>query len=206
MARALCSLLVVFLIFHPLYADPYQGVGFAAGQLSGIGLSYRVMMDNYGIQVTVGGLSIKDSGVDDIVPGRTYYDPAYPKPELQGFTQSQWVRETHANIGLMFLKSLHKSKNSTLYVFTGFCGFFSWDTIKEQYYEPQLNGNYYDYVPVGKSERRIEKDNTVYGGGGLGFEIRFTPNIRLAIEWPLTFSSDGDFVMYIPQAGLHYFF
>ncbi len=206
MTRTVLFCLLAMVLVSPLVAQPTHGVGFAAGQLSGIGLSYRVMMENYGVQVTVGGLSIKDSGMDESYPQRTYYDPAYPKPELEGFTQSQWVRETHANIGLMFLKSLHKSKISTLYVFTGFCSFFRWDTIKEQRYEPQLNGNYYDYVPVGESETRVEKDNTFYGGGGFGFEIRFTPNIRLAIEWPLTFSSEGDFVMYIPQVGLHYFF
>jgi hypothetical protein len=206
MTRIILIVLAGLLVVLPASAEPAQGVGFAAGQLSGIGLSYRVMLEDYGFQVTVGGISLKDSGYEESYPTRGYYDPDYPKNDLQGFTQEQWVRETDANIGLMFMKSLHHANKTTLYVFTGFCAFFSWDTIEEQYYEPVFSDDYYDYVPIGDPKTRVKQRNIFYGGGGLGFEIRFTPNVRLAIEWPLTFTSDGDFVMYIPQAGLHYFF
>lgn len=205
MTRISFILLLGLLIALPLQADPTQGIGFAAGQLSAIGLSYRVMMEDYGMQVTVGALSIKDNNLNETYAPRTYYDPD-SKSDVQGFTQENWIRETDANIGLMFMKSMHKAQKTTLYVFTGFCAFFSWDAIEEQRYEPQQSGEYYEYVQVGDPRKRVKKDNRLYGGIGLGFEIRFTPNIRLAVEWPLTYSSEGDFVMYIPQAGLHYFF
>ncbi len=206
MTRIVVILLLGLLIALPLQAEPTQGVGFAAGQLSGIGLSYRVLMENYGMQITLGAISLKENGYEEPYMPRYPYDPHYSKANPPGFTQERWLRETDANIGLMFMKSLHKSKISTLYIFTGFCAFYSWDSIEEQYYEPVVTDDYYDYAPVGEAKKRVRQNNTFFGGGGLGFEVRFSPNFRLAIEWPLTFTSDGDFIMYIPQAGLHYFF
>ncbi len=45
-------------------------------------------------------------------------------------------------------------------------------------------------------------------GIGIGIDYKLTENIHLNLDWPLVLSkSDEDFdiIMYIPQAGIHYY-
>ncbi len=206
MIRKTCFF-VLLGFFSLLHADPIQGIGFAAGQLSGIGLSYRVMQEKYGLQITVGAISLKEDepGYYDSRPQPYPPDASYPIDE--SYLETYRVRETDANLGLLFMKTLHSSSRARLYALTGFCVFLQADTYEVQEYGLQhVDDEKYHYVPVGDRKKETEQSSTFYGGFGIGIEIKFTPNIRLALEWPLSFSSDGDFVMYIPQAGLHYFF
>jgi len=205
--RRLYILPLVFILSVPALSEPIHGLGFAAGQLSGVGLSYRVMTEHYGAQVTFGALSIKDESSEINYPNNGQYPIDTTWPMAQSYSETYHLRSTDGNIGLMFMKTLHRSKWATLYALTGFCTFFQIDKYEEQLYELEnINNEYYEYRASGEAKKYTEKKNTLYGGLGIGIEIRFSTNIRMAIEWPLTYSSKGDFIMYIPQVGLHYFF
>ncbi len=187
-------------------ADPLQGMGFAVGQISGVGLSYRIMLQKYGFQITFGAMSQKDSD-DDPYSETGVYDAEIWKPTTEPHTQQTQIRQTDANLGLMFIKILHQARKSTFYAFTGFSIFAQKTSYVNQDYQYKiLDETHYEYGPVGEPRPGDDLSNTFYGGLGVGIEVKFTANIRLALEWPLTFSSDGNFVMYFPQAGFHYFF
>lgn len=203
----LCACVLAGIISVAHAAEPVHGLGFAAGQPSGVGLSFRKMSDNYGFQVTFGALSQNQDnrGYD------TYQiekDAAYEKPSLEPFTEKYYLRETNANLGILVFKVLHTAERSRFYGFVGGSIFYNLDTFKEYKYQYQLRpgDDVYIQQEIGKPTKSSESSNTIYAGAGIGMEFRITQNIRVAVEWPLTVSSEGDFVMYFPQAGLHYFF
>jgi hypothetical protein len=203
------SVLYICLIFGAIQlraAEPVRGLGFAAGQLSGLGLSYRTMGEKYGFQVTFGALSLKQGDER----GDNYqgdFDPQYWQPSTIPFSQKDRVRETDANLGLLIFKVLHSAKWSTFYAFTGASIFYQHETFEEYEYQYRIYDNKsYIIDELSGPRNSSESTSTIYGGVGIGIEIKFTQNIRLGVEWPLTLSSEGDFIMYIPQTGLHYFF
>jgi len=185
---------------------PVHGLGFAAGQPSGLGLSYRKMSDNYGFQITIGALSVNQDNW-----GGNYYrlgDVAIDWiPSTKPFTEKNYLRETNANLGILIFKVLHSAKRSRFYAFAGGSVFYNVDSFEEYTYEYQLQSDdTYVVHEISGPKKSSESHSTIYGGVGIGIEFRITQNIRVAVEWPLTLSSNGDFVMYIPQTGLHYFF
>ena len=184
-----------------------HGLGFAAGQIAGIGFSYRYLPENYGVQVSFGGLSINENNYYVQPTYQFYFDPDKPPPQgpLDRYTYNS--RSIHYNIGLMFFKVLHRAKRSRFYVFSGFSFFNQIEKYKEGYYSyRRVDANTFNYGAFGPETERSERSSTRYAGIGIGIEFKVTDNIRLELEWPLTFSSKGDLIMYIPQAGLHYFF
>jgi hypothetical protein len=202
-----CLLLSLLFVAVPLFAhEMANGLGFAAGELSGIGFSYRYLPEDYGFQVSFGVLSL--SNKDDVpqeYTGTTF--PGNYLPSTEPYPYSYSSRETHANIGLMLMKVLHRAKRSRFYVMTGFSYFYRTQTYTETYYGYRMiDATTFRYGPVGNEQERKERKGTTYGGIAIGMEFKVTDNIRFALEWPLTYSSNGDLVMYYPQAGLHYFF
>ncbi len=188
-------------------ADDGNGLGFAAGQLSGIGFSYRHLAERYGFQITFGVLSLKENGDSRPQTVRGEYDPSKFIPPVDTNPYSYNARDFHANVGLMLMQVLHTAKRSRLYVFTGLSWRRTVNTYVEQYYGYRIiDSSTWEYGPVGKEKKRSDVETTGYVGAGIGMEFKITENIRIALEWPLTYSSEGDLVMYIPQAGLHYFF
>lgn len=200
-------IILVFLTVLPLSAQELvHGLGFAAGQLSGIGFSYRYLPKDYGFQVSFGVLSLKDNNEGPQEYTGTY-SPGTWLPGTDQYPYSYQSRSIHANIGLMLIKVLHEAKRSRFYVMAGFSYFHRAEIYKETYYGYRLiDDTTFKYGPVGNERERTERENTSYGGIGIGMEFRITDNIRVALEWPLVYSNKGDLVMYIPQAGLHYFF
>lgn len=186
---------------------PVLGLGFAAGQPSGVGLSFRKLTDNYGLQVTIGALSQNQDNWEGYDSYQIEPDAAYWKPSTEPFTQKHYMRETNANLGILLFKVLHSAPRSRFYVFAGGSVFYNIDSFEEHTYEYQLQSNEtFIMHEISSPKKTSEYTTTFYSGIGIGMELRITQNIRVAVEWPLTLSSHGDFVMYIPQAGLHYFF
>ncbi|MDZ7372087.1 MAG: hypothetical protein ONB12_13080 [candidate division KSB1 bacterium] len=184
-----------------------NGLGFAAGQLAGIGFSYRYLPDNYGFQVSFGVLSLKQNNDYQPTSYRGSYDPDKWLPPIEPYPISYNTRDTHANIGVLLFKVLHSAKRSRFYLFTGGSIMYNESNYKEQYYGYTIiDASTFEYGPVGKPNKRTEKESTRYFGLGIGMEYKLTDNIRIAVEWPLSYTSKGDWVMYIPQGGLHYFF
>ena len=202
------SMFILLLMPCSLFAkEPVRGLGFAAGQISGLGISYRMMGEKYGFQATFGGLSQKQDDEYQYDEIRKPYEPEYWQPSTAPFTFQERLRETDVNLGLMVMKVLHSAKWSTFYAFTGASIFYQVETFNEYHYQYELyDDNSYSQMKTGGPTKKSSSSSTIYGGAGIGIEIKFTQNIRLAVEWPLTLSSKGDFIMYIPQTGLHYFF
>jgi hypothetical protein len=207
MKHTIRLLLLILFAAVPLFAQEMaHGLGFAAGELSGIGFSYRYLPEDNGFQVSFGVLSLsnKDSAPQEytgtISPGNWL-------PSTDPYPYSYSSRETHANIGVTVMKVLHRAKRSRFYAMAGFSYFYRIQNFKERYYGYRMiDETTFHYGPVGDEQVRKERENTTYGGIGIGMEFKITDNIRFALEWPLTYSSKGDLVMYYPQAGLHYFF
>ncbi len=183
-----------------------HGLGFAAGQISGIGFSYRQMRESFGFQITAGFISYTND--TEMSPGytRSYDRDVWIPPEIV-MEERSIERETDGSAGLTLFKILHKSDRSRFYLLAGISSFFSHETYKVQEYQYKIkNEETYSYMPTGTSSKESEFDQTLFGGIGLGLELKITDNIRFAFEWPLSISNQGDVYMYIPQAGLHYFF
>jgi hypothetical protein len=202
-----CLLLPLLFVAVPLFAQEMtHGLGFAAGELSGVGFSYRYLPEGNGFQVSFGVLSLsnKNSAPQEY---NVTTSPGSWLPSTDPYPNSYNSREIHANIGLMVMKVLHQAKRSRFYAMAGFSYFHRTQIFKERYYGfRMINETTFHYGPVGDEQVRKEQENTTYGGIGIGMEFKITDNIRFALEWPLTYSSKGDLVMYYPQAGLHYFF
>ncbi|RPH99943.1 MAG: hypothetical protein EHM72_10610 [Calditrichaeota bacterium] len=198
------SACLFLLLALPLYAqESHNGLGFAVGQLSGIGFSYRHLPKENGFQVSFGVLSLHREDGTDI-----YYehnDDDRGNQYAQSMFQSERGRESHANVGVLVFRVLHDAKRSRFYALAGVSFFYASTEYSDQEYRMGEEGMYY-YEPYGNPVKRVERENTLYGGLGIGIEVKFTTNIRAALEWPLTYSSKGDLVMYYPQVGLHYFF
>lgn len=198
------SACLFLLLALPLYAqESHHGLGFAVGQLSGIGFSYRYLPNDNGFQVSFGVLSLQGDDETDIYYEQ--YDDDHGNLYAQSMFQSEREREFHANVGVVVFRVLHDAKRSRFYALAGVSFFYSSTEFSDQEYRMGEEGQYY-YEPYGQPVKRVERDNTLYGGVGIGIEVKFTNNIRGALEWPLTYSSEGDLVMYYPQVGLHYFF
>jgi len=203
--KFLVPLVLVLSISIVLPCELQHGLGFSAGQISGIGFSYRQMRTSFGFQVTAGFISFKHD--TEMSPGHTIpYDRDIWVPSEKIIEEQSIERETHGSAGVNLFLILHKTDKSKFYFLTGVSTFFTHERIKVHEYQYKLYDEAYSYEPTGKSYNESEYDQTLYGGIGLGLELKITENIRFAFEWPLSISDEGDVYMYIPQAGLHYFF
>ncbi|HPG38403.1 MAG TPA: outer membrane beta-barrel protein [bacterium] len=184
-----------------------QALGFFGGMISGSGFSYRQMQDNWGWQINFGVLSFKND--DEFSEGYSYtvYDGSWmPDPNMIS-TEYRSGRETWANVGITLFKPLHRSGKSLFYVMAGVSNYYSDQEEYEQDYKySPVDEDTYHYGPHGEKRVTNDKENTFHVGAGLGFEYRLTDNIRLSLEWPLSYGSDGNINMYIPQGGVHYYF
>ncbi|MBN2088913.1 hypothetical protein JW964_04845 [candidate division KSB1 bacterium] len=180
-----------------------HGLGFAAGMLSGSGFSYRQINQKYGFQVTFGLLSYHDNSSD-------FSEETYTKNGLDAdltYLEERFGRETKGNIGLMIYRILNRAEHSLFYAMIGVGNYFSSVRMYRRDYKYfDAGSNLYLYKPVSPTRNSTETDITTYMGLGLGLEWYLSKNIHLSIEWPLTVTHAGNIFMYVPQAGIHYYF
>jgi len=187
-----------------------KGLGFAGGMPSGSGFSYRQMNDDYGFQIT-GGLMAFNNDDDD-----NYY--SFVDHPLHGdwlpntkdiFTQELYTgSEFWGNLGISYYKPLHIAKKATFY------GLFAASTYLESNkkmtrdfkYSISADSTKYSYQPIGPSKEKRVNDFTGFIGAGLGIGYKLSNNVRIHLEMPITFASNGNIYMYIPQGGIHYYF
>ncbi len=183
-----------------------NGLGFAAGMLSGIGISYRHMGEQWGVQTTFGMLSTQTEGYDYPYlpePYDDYRGDAYQ----QTYTIQSDGRDWSGSLGVLLLRQLHQAEGSRFYVFFGASTFINAARYKETLYRYECTETDGCYTAKVRGPRTVKEfDRTLCVGAGLGIEYFLTENIHISVEWPLAFTSDGDFYMYIPQVGVHYFF
>lgn len=209
MKKIIPVLLILFATIqvYPQEKELEQGLGFFGGMISGSGFSYRHIQDNWGWQINFGVLSFKND--DDFTEGYSYTvgDGSWIPDPNQVMTESRSGRETWANIGITFYKPLHRSGKSLFYIMAGASDYFSdLEKYEQDFKYTKIDENSFHYGPHGIKRTSKEKEHNFYIGVGLGFEYRLTNNIRLSLEWPLSYGSDGDINMYIPQGGIHYYF
>ena len=181
------------------------GLGFSGGLISGSGFSFRKIDAGFGYQINLGALMDNTSRCDHCFPDE--YPRDWINEEDDVYTDRSYGSSFHANLGVNFYKPLHQGKRSRFYLLAGAAGY---------YFREEVTKQDYIYVPADsvwvKSGAVRDDDNsnfTLNAGAGFGIEYKLSENIRLNLEWPLVFSFPEDkmnIIMYIPQAGIHYFF
>lgn len=187
------------------YVEPpvnqYKGLGLHFGNLSASGFSYRTFKESHGYQFTVGGITLGSKDIDSYHYGE--YNGATP------ITVTQDGRRTNLNIGINYLQSLASNRTGRFYVFGGASYLYSRIRQYDVDYRLLYNSSGYDdeYVRMDSPERpKWGNKHQYFVGAGLGFDFNLGQNFHWAIELPLTMDQDQEFMMYIPQTGLYYYF
>lgn len=199
MKRLIIMMILLTALLGSLQAETRQGLGFHFGTVSANGFSYRYMDGKNGWQGTLGALSMGNNENHFYSPYTDYHNTA---PSL---TLSEDGRKTNFNFGLNYLRILGEKPNGNFYVFGGTSFLISRKTMLEQDYILQNMGSY-EYVYNGNMRKEKKTENKYYIGAGLGFELKFGNNFGFAAEMPLTVNQEGEYKMYIPQAGIYYYF
>ncbi|HNQ43795.1 MAG TPA: hypothetical protein PKI59_05170, partial [Candidatus Cloacimonadota bacterium] len=112
---------------------------------------------------------------------------------------------TNVTLGLNYLWSLHNGDWHRFYIISG--GAISLNTVKEfrmDYTRPDI---YSDYDPIPTTKRSSwDQRNKWSIGAGPGFELKLGGRFHFTIELPMTIDENSDIVMYIPAAGIYYYF
>ena len=184
-----------------------RGLGFSAGTISGIGFSYRQYIEDYGFQVTCGLTASGDEkpDFDESISGSLYSNDTY----LISKSKDGW--DLDGSLGVMFISTLRKNEHSRFYYFVG--GSVKLDRKKKYYQtyernEIDIDGNRdTNFHIVDGAERSKTINNDIYYyGPGIGLDLDLSKYLSLAFEWPLTFSSEKEIIMYIPQCSLNFKF
>lgn len=206
--KNLCLLVTVLIIFSSLFCEEKElqyGLGFSGGLISGSGFSFRKLNADFGYQINLGALMDNSTRCDECfaeeLPGDWYYE------DDDIYTEHSYGSSFHANLGVNLYKQLHQSRKSRFYLLAGTAAYLFSEEVSEQDYSYDDTDSV--WVKTGQVRHEQNNDFTLNLGAGFGIEYKLSENIRLNLEWPLTFSfSDGDMniYMYIPQGGIHYFF
>ncbi len=199
MKRILLIVILLTALLGSLQAEARKGLGFHFGTVSANGFSYRYIDGKNGWQGTIGALSTGNNENNFSSP---YYDYQNNAPAITLYEDG---RKTNFNFGINYLHILGQKPNGNFYVFGGTSWLISRKVMLEQDYILQNMGSY-QYVYNGNVRKESKIENKYYIGGGLGFELKFGSNFSFAAEMPMTVNQEGDFKMYIPQAGIYYFF
>ncbi|HOY85767.1 MAG TPA: hypothetical protein PLQ80_10790 [Candidatus Syntrophosphaera sp.] len=227
-------LAVLLLLALALSAQDFlskTAVGIHAGTQSGVGYSMRFMGEKHGLQATFGAGTW---GSDNVYfPTRFYYwydDGNYDdywygdlepgeedEPQDTLVTLTENGRYNVANLGLNYIYTLDKfdvfkqKDHGRLYVMAGgsyqyyrqniYTKDYHWVTVDDTL-------DYDHYAPVDDSDplRESRLEHRWTAGAGLGVELAFGKNFRVALELPITYNWEQRIVMYIPQIGLYYYF
>ncbi len=205
--KKILILIMIFTLAMALSAEDElrHGLGFTGGMISGSGFSYRQMNETYGFQFAFGALMDNSSECEDCFAES--YDADWIYEEDGIYTESSYGNIMHMNLGLSIYKPLHHGKKSSLYLLVGTAGYLFSEDITEQDYI----FNDTDDLWVQSGQERVESNTelAINVGAGFGIEYNLSSNIKLNFEWPLVFSfqeEDLNIFMYIPQAGIHYYF
>lgn len=212
MQKIIITATLLFSSAFPQSEELSTGLGVSGGLLTGSGLSYRHVGDNSGWQLTFGIISFPDDYSNDYI----IYEQ-----DRQPYQAGDWIPDTTevyrsydynnggtwANVGLLYLKPLHRSKTSMFYILGGASAYYSSSTDYFTNYQYVIDSDTtYSYVPVGDRTKERTTDVTFRVGIGIGLEYNITENIRLSLDLPLTIADDRRITMLFPDAGLYYYF
>jgi opacity protein-like surface antigen len=179
-----------------------QGFGVHFGNVSGNGYAWRYIGEPLGIQLVVGGLTAGDNH-HNLNDGIYVYDSPY----LNNIVRSANGRKYNFNVGANLILPLRQSSGAMFYLHGG----VNWKYSDQQKYSREYeydtsideNYNYHAITDVSTSHKVKSYYNI---GVGPGVELQAGKYFKLVLELPITYTGDEEFIMYIPQAGLYYYF
>lgn len=200
------TLLIMAFVISAEDKDYELGLGFGGGMISGSGFSFRKLNDNGGYQINFGAIMQNyDDDCEDCFDNELHGDYYGDIGEI--YTDRDYDSFGNLNLGGNLYKTLHKGSRTKLYLLGGGAVYMSFEKNYEQDYE----WNSIDEVweKIGEMQTENKKEFVYNFGGGFGFDYEVTDNISVNLEWPLTLSFSGEdlnIFMYVPQAGIHYYF
>lgn len=181
---AFIIVLLSFFTFCNLNSEELtKGIGFTAGQLSGIGFNYRQYFEKNGMQFTLGLISNADN------------KPTFPARYSRDFLiKNGW--KVNGWVSAMFLRTIRNNENSRFYYFVA--GSVNIDQTKKykQYYQA-----YQPYQPMGSPVKYTDDKNKTYFGPGVGIELKPSKYFSIMLELPVSISNNKKIITYIPQGG-----
>lgn len=178
-----------------------QGFGVHFGNVSGSGYAWRYMNDKHGVQLVLGGFTTGDNGV--------FFSPQIPVADTLDTWDTENGRKYYMNFGVNYLKPLKQTEFTLFYLHAG----LNWNYSDQKQYKqryslysiPEDGGNNI-YTKAGSPTVSHKISSYVNIGAGPGFEIALGRYVKLSLELPVTYTGKDEFLMYIPQAGLYYYF
>ena len=164
-----------------------HSLGMSAGYISGSGISYRQMREKIGYQIA-GGV-IYNYEPDDDESLHNVYEREY----------------LGANISGTFYYILHNKKTTRFYLLGGTTIFRVFEKGVddaddcEWWYNPETG-------IWGIKECPTTDEIYINIGIGIGLEFPLTKHLHLSVEWPWYYDDKTEFIKFIPQAGVHYYF
>ncbi len=157
-----------------------HSLGMSAGYISGSGISYRQMREKTGYQIAGGAIY--------------NYEPDVDNPEFDN-------EYFGVNISGTFYYLLHNKKTTRFYLLGGTTIFhvFEKGIDDEEWYNPETES-------WEIKESLVIDEIYLNVGIGIGFEFPITKHLHMSVEWPWYYDDKKEFVKFIPQAGVHYYF
>jgi len=177
-----------------------QGFGVHFGNVSGNGYAWRYIGAPLGIQIVVGGLTAGDNHYN-------YPDffNDYDSNSEATIVRTDNARKYNFNVGANLILPLKQANGTMFYLHGG----VNWKYAdqKKYYRTYHLEGEsyYHTYASDPVTSKHFIKSYCNIGAGP-GVEIQAGKYFKLVLELPITYTGDEEFIMYIPQAGLYYYF
>lgn len=202
--KKLLILIIILTFSFALSAEENlrHGLGFTGGMISGSGFSYRQMNENYGFQFALGAITLGDG--DDIEFDEIGF---WEEDTLSTYSIEEEGTFYYTNFGASYYKFLHKGEKSIFYFLVGTAAYINFGSVEEQIYG--YNQDTQLWEALGEPTEETEVTIRTNFGIGIGIDYMLTENIHLNLDWPFVYSrcdDDFDLIMYIPQAGIHYYF
>ncbi len=195
-------IILTFLLFLSAEENLKHGLGFTGGMISGSGFSYRQMNENYGFQFALGAITFGDGDEPD-----SEENGFWGEDTLDTYTMEDEGVFYYTNFGASYYKFLHKGERSLFYFLAGTAAYINFGSVEEQIYE--YNPDTQSWETSGEPTEETEVTIRTNIGIGIGIDYKLSENIHLNLDWPFVYSrceDDFDLIMYIPQAGIHYYF
>lgn len=176
-----------------------QAFGIHFGYVSGNGYAYRYMTDKWGLQLVGGGYSLGSNSHD-------FSDQVYSDDNtLSSLIRTDKGRKYSFDLAANVIIPLQRTSNTLFYVHGGFCWKYSVQKVYEQsYIQSAANSHTYNETGPTSSTSKIRSYTNL--GAGPGAEFQLGKFFKLVLELPITYTGNDEFIMYIPQAGLYYYF
>lgn len=197
--------LLLLIASGSLFAQ-YRGsrsLGIQFGTSSGSGYAMRWIGEHHGLQATLGAST---TGSNDVKFAENLWEEDV-ESSAATIDYTRKGRRTSLVAGLNYIYILDESSKSRFFVALGGSYKIGRENVYTRRYN-RIDNSYYEYaldysVPM---KEELRKTDLWTVGAGPGFEFVLDRHFRFTIDLPITYNSDEDIVMYIPQVGLHYYF